>query len=142
MQRPFSRISYRLTQIEETADTPEEERAFRILQRIIPDLVINGRSLCGEGPLAGTKTIVDVKKLSPCSSYPDERTSNPSAVVNTRQKKVNTDYDAKAKSLDARVGYMRGGFDAELNSSIPTARPEGSSGRSWDSSQKCPVTST
>ena len=70
----FSRISYRLAQIEETTDTPDEERAFRILQRIIPDLVINGRSLYGEGPLAGTKSIVDVKTLSPCGSYPDERT--------------------------------------------------------------------
>ena len=57
----FSRISYRLAQIEETTDTPDEERAFRILQRIIPDLVINGRSLYGEGPLKGAKSIVDVR---------------------------------------------------------------------------------
>jgi hypothetical protein len=112
----FSRISYRLAQIEKTADSPEEENAFRILQRIIPDLVINGRSLYGEAPLAGTKSIVDVKTISPCGSYPDERTGNPNAVVNMRQKKVNADYHAKAKSLDARGGDMRDGFDAELNS--------------------------
>ena len=111
----FSRISYRLAQIEETTDTPDEERAFRILQRIIPDLVINGRSLYGEGPLAGTKSIVDVKTLSPCGSYPDERTGNPNAAVNSRQKKVNADYHAKAKSLDTRGGDMQDGFDAELN---------------------------
>ena len=77
--------------------------------------MINGRSLYGEGPLAGTKSIVDVKTLSPCGSYPDERTGNPHAAVNSRQKKVNADYDAKAKSLDSRGGDMRGGFDAELN---------------------------
>ena len=108
----FSRISYRLAQIEDTTDTPDEERAFRILQRIIPDLVINGRSLYGEGPLAGTKSIVDVKTLSPCGSYPDERTGNPNAAVNSRQNKVNADYHAKAKSLDTRGGDMRDGFDA------------------------------
>ena len=105
----FSRISYRLAQIEETTDTPDEEKAFRILQRIIPDLVINGRSLYG------TKSIVDVKTLSPCGSYPDERTGNPNAAVNSRQKKVNADYHAKAKSLDTRGGDMQDGFDAELN---------------------------
>jgi hypothetical protein len=70
----FSSISYRLARTEEAADTPDEEKIFRILQRIIPDLVINDRSLYGEGPLAGTKSIVDVKTLSPCGSYPDERT--------------------------------------------------------------------
>jgi hypothetical protein len=109
------KISYRLARTEEAADTPDEEKTFRILQRIIPDLVINGRSLYGEGPLAGAKSIVDVKTLSPCGS-PDERTGNPNAVVDTRQKKVNADYHAKAKSLDARGGDMHGGFDAELNS--------------------------
>ena len=59
---------------------------------------------------------MDVKTHSPCGSYPDERTGNPNAVVNTRQQKVNADYHTKAKSIDARVGDMRGGFDAELNS--------------------------
>jgi hypothetical protein len=29
---------------------------------------------------------------------------------------MNTDYHAKAKSLDTRGGDMRGGFDEELNS--------------------------
>ena len=37
-------------------------------------------------------------------------------MVNTRQKKMNADYHAKANSLGARGGDMRGGFDAELNS--------------------------
>ena len=38
------------------------------------------------------------------------------AVVNTRQKKVNTDYHSRAKSLDARGGDTRDGFEAELSS--------------------------
>ena len=77
--------------------------------------MINGHSLYGECPLTGTKSIVDVKTLSPCGSYPDERTGNPNAAVNSRQNKVNADYHAKAKSLDTRGGDMQDGFDAELN---------------------------
>ena len=41
----FSRISYHLAQIEEAADTADEDIAFKIQQHIIPDLVIIGRSL-------------------------------------------------------------------------------------------------
>ena len=45
-----------------------------------------------------------------------DRTGNPNAVVNARQKKVNTDYYSRAKSLDARVKNTRDGFEAELDS--------------------------
>ena len=38
------------------------------------------------------------------------------AVVNERQKKSQTDYHFRAKSLDARGGDTRDGFEAELNS--------------------------
>jgi hypothetical protein len=86
VQRLFSKISYRLAQIEKTADTPDKDRPLGALQLITPDLVINGRSLYGEAPLAGTMSILDVKTLSPCGSYPDECTCNPNAVINTRQK--------------------------------------------------------
>ena len=37
-------------------------------------------------------------------------------MVNARQKKVNTDYQCWAKSLDARGGDTRDGIEAELNS--------------------------
>ena len=37
-------------------------------------------------------------------------------MVNARQKKVSTDYHPRAKSLDARGGDTRDGFEAELNS--------------------------
>ena len=48
--------------------------------------------------------------------YSNDRTGNPNAVVNARQKKVNTDYHSRAESLDARGGDTRDGFEAELNS--------------------------
>ena len=57
----FSRISYRLAQMEKAADTADEDKAFIILQHIIPDLVINGRSLSGNGFLAGRKSVADLK---------------------------------------------------------------------------------
>ena len=93
-----------------------EDKAFKILQHIIPDLVINGRSLSGNGFLASRKSVADLKTLSPCDTYSNDRTGNPNAVVNARQKKVDTDYHSRAKSLDARGGDTRDGFEAELNS--------------------------
>ena len=62
------------------------------------------------------KSVADLKTLSPCDLYSNDRTGNPNAVVNARQKKVNTDYHSRAKSLDARGGDTRDGFEAELNS--------------------------
>ena len=47
--------------------------------------------------------------------YPNDRTGNPNAVANARQKKVNTDYHSRAKSLDAREDDTRDGFEAELS---------------------------
>ena len=70
-------ISYRLAQMEEAADTADEDKAFKILQHIIPDLVINGRSLSGNGFLAGRKSVADLKTLSPCDLYSNDRTGNP-----------------------------------------------------------------
>ena len=83
----FSRISYRLAQMEEAADIADENRAFKILQLIIPDLVINGRSLSGNGFLAGRKSVAEQKTLSPCGPYTNDRTGNFIAAVNARQKK-------------------------------------------------------
>ena len=81
--------------MEEAADTADEDKAFKILQHIIPDLVINGRSLSGNAFLAGRKSVADLKTLSPCGPYTNDRTG----VVNARQNKVNTDYHPSAKSL-------------------------------------------
>ena len=86
-KRLFSRISYRLAQMEEAADTADEDKTFKILQYIIPDLVINGRSLSGNGSMTGNKSVADLKTLSHCGTYTKDRTGNPNAVVNARQEK-------------------------------------------------------
>ena len=105
----FSRISYRLSQ-----QTPTDTQ--RVLQRIIPDIVLNGRGL-SDGPLANKKSLADVKTLSPCNKYAEDRTHKPNAVVNARQAKVNQDYHHRAKELDRGFGGdSSDGFDAELNS--------------------------
>ena len=59
------------------------------------------------------------KALSPCDLYSNDRTGNPNAVVNARQKKVNTDYHSRAKSWG---GDTRDGFEAELNSNGKSGR--------------------
>ena len=69
-------ISYRLAQMEEAADTADENKAFKILQHIISKLVINGRSLSSNGFLAGRKSVADLKTLSSCGPYPNDRTGN------------------------------------------------------------------
>ena len=105
----FSRISYRLSQ-----QTPTDTQ--RVLQRIIPDIVLNGRGL-SDGPLANKKSLADVKTLSPCNKYAEDRTHKPNAVVNARQAKVNQDYHHRAKELDSGFGEdSSDGFEAELGS--------------------------
>ena len=70
----FSRISYRLAQMEEAADTADEDKAFKILQQIISDLVLNGRSLSGNEFLTDMKSVADLKTLLLCGTYPNDRT--------------------------------------------------------------------
>ena len=87
------------------------------MQRIIPDIVLNGRGLSSAGPLANKKSLADVKTLSPCNKYAEDRTHKPNAVVNARQVKVNQDYHHRAKELDRGFGGdSSDGFDAELSS--------------------------
>ena len=45
--------------MEEAADTADEDKTFKLLQCIIPDLIINGRSLSGNGFLAGRKSVAE-----------------------------------------------------------------------------------
>ena len=110
----LSRSSYRLSQLEEE-HTPTGTQ--RVLQRIIPDLALNGRSLCSAGPLANKKSLADVKTLSPCNKYAEHRDGKPNAAVNDRQRQVDKDYHHRAKELDAGFGGdSSDGFEAELNS--------------------------
>ena len=88
-----------------------------VLQRIIPDLALNGRGLCSVGPLANKKSLADVNTLSPCNKYAEHRDGKPSAVVNDRQRQVDKDYHHRAKELDSGFGGDSSyGFEAELSS--------------------------
>ena len=108
----FSRISYRLSQLEE-ARTPKG--MLKVLQRIIPDIVAKDIDTADEVPSCSKGTLVDVKTLSPGDVYPDDRTGESNAAVNARQVRVNQDYHKKAKDLDARLGGdQQDGFEAEL----------------------------
>ena len=103
----FSRVSYRLSQ-----HTPTETQ--RVLQRIIPDLALNGRGLCSVGPLANKKSLADTKTLSPCNRYAEHRDSKPNAVVNGRQRQVDKDNHHRAKELDSGFGEdSSDGFEAD-----------------------------
>ena len=72
--------------MEEATDTADEDKAFKTLQHIFPDLVVNGSSLSGNGFLTGKKSIAGHMALSTFGFYHDDRTGNPNAVVNARQK--------------------------------------------------------
>ena len=107
-------MPYRLSQLREE-HTPTGTQ--RVLQRIIPDLALNGRGLCCVGPLANKKSLADVKALSPCNKYAERRDGKPNAVVNDRQRQVDKDYHHRAKELDSGFGGdSSGGFEAELGS--------------------------
>ena len=133
----FSRISYRLAQMEEAADTADEDKAFKILQHIIPDLVINGRSLSGNGFLAGRKSVADLKTLSPCDLYSNDRTAIP------------TQWSMHARIRSTRTiipgpnRWMHGEVTRAMvlkRSSTPTARVAGYLGRWSGLLEKCLMT--
>ena len=55
--------------------------------------------------------------LFPCNKYAKNRTREPNADVNTRQRKVDQDYHHRAKELDSGFGGdSSDGFEAELSS--------------------------
>ena len=63
-------------------------------------------------PQVAPKSVADLKTLSPCGPYSNDRTGNPNAVANARQKKINRDHHSRAKSLNAREDDTRDGFEA------------------------------
>jgi len=82
----YSRISYRLSQLEE-ARTPKG--MLEVLQRTIPDIVAKDIDTADEAPSCSMGTLVDDKTLSPGGVYPDGRTGESNAAVNARQVRVN-----------------------------------------------------
>lgn len=85
-------------------EVPEKHR--KSLQKIIPDLLIDGRylkqNLAGMGfdALAAIKTMVDVKTLSCCDKYAACHVTSVAAVVNKRQAEASAAYRTKARELD------------------------------------------
>ena len=86
---------------------PNEQRT---LQKIIPDLVPDFRSLpediedISAAPLAGFKVMVDVKTLACNGSY-----QGPNATpVETRQSHAAAEYTRRAKDIDAKLGTPAG----------------------------------
>ena len=76
------------------------------LQKIIPDLLIDGRylkqNLAGPGfdALAAIRTMIDIKTLSCCDKYASCHDSTAASVVNKRQEEASAAYRTKAKELD------------------------------------------
>ena len=92
----FSRISYRLSQLEE-ARTPKG--MLKVLQRIIPEIVAKDIDTANEVPSCSKGTLVDVKTPSPGGAFPDDRTGESSGAVNACQVRVNQDYYKKANKI-------------------------------------------
>jgi hypothetical protein len=91
-----------------------EGETQRVLQSIIPDLLIDGRflpfSLGGTGVnlLRGVKTLVDVKTKSCDDKYAACASPASQAVVNKRQQQVNSNYHNRARKLDEDMGFQNG----------------------------------
>ena len=99
---PIAKSASREMVVIKTMVSYKPKKAFKILHHIIPHLVINNQPLSGNRFLAGAKSIADLKSISPCGTYPSDRTSNANAVVDARQKKINANCHSKAKSMGAR----------------------------------------
>ena len=122
----FSRISYRLAQIKEAADIADKVKAFKILQQIIPDLVINGRSLSGNGSMTGNKSVADLKTLSPRGTYANDRTAIPMQLsTHARKRSTRTIIPGPNRWMHGEVTRAM----VSKRSSTPTARVAGYLGR-------------
>ena len=72
----FSRISYRLSQLEEART---QKGASKVLQHIIPDIVAKDIDTNADAPSSFKRTLIDVKTLPPGDAYPDDRTGDSNA---------------------------------------------------------------
>ena len=101
------------------------EEGQRVLQSIIPDLVIDGRSLdtrnegSGHKLLASVRTLADIKTKSCDSRYAQDSSGRVGAVVNKKQSDVNKDYHDKARELDSSLitadPNREDGYEKELD---------------------------
>ena len=108
-----------MTDGDETGRGKETEK---VDNKIIPDLVVDGRALqcafdgIGTRLFGGCETLIDVKTKTCDAKYPSAE-AKVAAVVNTRATKANRDYLARARKLDAELGTppeTNGPFELEL----------------------------
>ena len=107
----FRGMAHRLAQLIANGNPIE-----KVLQLIIPDILINGLSLQGNSLLAGVKTLCDFKTLYAGGTHTEKRSDKPNAAVNARQKQASDKYNRRADELDSKLGITEDehGFRARL----------------------------
>ena len=127
----FTHIAHQfnlLTDNEEAGESDQrngsDDQTKKVNQKIIPDLVIDGRTLVcafdgiGTELFSGRKTLVDVKTKTCDAKYPSAE-AKVSAAVDKRAAEANREYLARARKLDTELGTpaeTKGPFEAELRS--------------------------
>ena len=82
-------------------DVGASESAYKVLQTIIPDLLVDARSVdatvedASKAPLAGEVSVVDVKTKAPNDDY--HKNKSP---VGAKQDEISVDYWRRAKRVD------------------------------------------
>ena len=103
-------------------ETGRGKETEKVDNKIIPDLVVDGRALqcafdgIGTRLFGGCETLIDVKTKTCDAKYPSAE-AKVAAVVNTRATEANRDYLARARKLDAELGTppeTKGPFELEL----------------------------
>jgi len=102
----------------------EDGDSEKVLNKIIPDLIIDGRALLclfdgiGVRLFSGCKTLVDVKTKTCDAKYPPAE-GKVAAVVDKRAREANKKYFTRARKLDAELNTpaeTEGPFEKELRS--------------------------
>jgi len=116
----FTHVAHRLNIGNGVGDGDSE----KVLNKIIPDLIIDGRALLclfdgiGVRLFSGCKTLVDVKTKTCDAKYPPAE-GKVAAVVDKRAREANKKYFTRARKLDAELGTpaeTEGPFEKELRS--------------------------
>jgi len=120
----FTHIAHLLNLLDDSEATESDERNEKVLQKIIPDLVIDGRNiLCafdgvGTRLFSGCKTLIDVKTKTCDAKYPSAE-AKVAAAADRRASEANRKYLTRARKLDAELGTpaeTKGPFELELRS--------------------------
>jgi len=107
-------------------DFDDEEELLRIIQGIIPDLVVNGKEIRPmddnySNRYRGVDTLIDVKTLAPGETYSGTNLSrvHMTAVIK-RQNKVSPDYYIHANSIDQQYNNTPIGIQGPVHKELTT----------------------